>query len=60
MPKSRLGFWRGKLEGNRERDQRNLAKLRRMNWKCLVVWECQVRGREKLAAKVRAFLEDAR
>lgn len=32
-------FWREKIEKNRKRDQRNFAKLRRMNWRVVRVWK---------------------
>src|SRR5262245_7833737 len=44
LPKSRLEFWLPKLEGNKERDRRNLATLRRKGWKAIVIWECQLRN----------------
>lgn len=44
LPKSRRDFWEPKLRGNRERDLRNQAELRRTGWKVLVVWECQLSG----------------
>jgi DNA mismatch endonuclease (patch repair protein) len=36
--------WRTKLEGNRTRDERDQAALRRIGWQVLVVWECELRG----------------
>lgn len=56
LPKSRLEFWRAKLEGNRERDERNEARLRDMGWGVLVVWECQLRDRPALERTIRGFL----
>lgn len=56
LPKSRVGFWLEKLEGNRVRDARNLRKLRTMGWKCLVVWECQTKDAERLRRRVASFL----
>src|SRR5436853_5597255 len=41
VPKSRLSYWLPKIEGNQGRDLRNLQKLRRQGWKCLILWECQ-------------------
>ncbi len=35
-------FWRNKIGGNRERDQRNSKKLRRLGWRVLRIWEHQV------------------
>ena len=42
MPKSRVDFWRRKFEANVARDRRSQRELRRLGWKVLVVWECQV------------------
>ena len=42
MPKTRAAFWRDKLGKNVERDRRNQRALRKLGWKVLVVWECQV------------------
>jgi DNA mismatch endonuclease (patch repair protein) len=59
MPKSRAAFWRAKLEGNAERDKRTRARLRRLGWRVPVVWERQLRDVDKLAARLRAFLDPA-
>lgn len=57
MPKSRVAFWRAKLEGNKARDQRQRQRLRRLGWRVLVVWECQLRDLEKLAGRIATFLD---
>ena len=58
LPKSRLEFWRPKLEGNRQRDRRNLSALRRAGWRVLVIWECQLRDAAVLTRRIRTFLEE--
>jgi DNA mismatch endonuclease (patch repair protein) len=58
MPKSRLAFWRPKLEGNRERDLRNQRELRGLGWRYLIVWECEVRRREALTRRLSRFLKE--
>lgn len=57
MPKSRLDFWGPKLATNRERDERNLSRFEELEWQVLEVWECQIRDREELSARIREFLE---
>ncbi len=32
-------FWRNKIGETRKRDQRNFAKLRRMGWRVIRIWE---------------------
>jgi len=57
MPKSKLDFWRPKLEGNRERDLRNQEMLKKLGWHVLVIWECEMKNIEKVSNKVREFLQ---
>ena len=57
LPKSRVDFWRAKLEGNRERDDCKIAELRKSGWRVLVVWECELKDLETLAGRVRRFLD---
>ena len=42
MPKSRLDFWKPKLEGNRARDLRSEAAMSEAGWSLIIVWECEV------------------
>lgn len=56
MPKTRLDFWRPKLQGNRERDLRHEGQLEALGWQIFVVWECQMRDKEQLENDLRAFL----
>jgi DNA mismatch endonuclease (patch repair protein) len=58
MPSSRQDYWIPKLEGNRQRDSANQAKLQAAGWQVLVIWECEVANREKLSARIKDFLED--
>ncbi|MFI5012967.1 MAG: very short patch repair endonuclease [Hyphomicrobiales bacterium] len=56
LPKSRLSFWVPKLEANRERDERARIALESSGWRVLVVWECELRDRERVAQRLRSFL----
>jgi len=40
LPATRPDFWKAKLEGNVERDQRAVEELLAQGWRVLVVWEC--------------------
>lgn len=42
LPKSRVDFWTGKLEGNQKRDSANIQELRSLGWDVLVIWECEL------------------
>ncbi len=58
MPKSRLDFWRPKLDANRVRDDRDIKVLENMGWRVLTLWECGLRDRERTCTLVQSFLLD--
>lgn len=43
-------YWRGKIAGNRARDERHRTALETAGWTILVIWECQAKNAETLAA----------
>lgn len=47
-PKSREQFWREKIAGNIDRDQRTRARLHEAGWRIADVWECTLKGRQRL------------
>lgn len=59
LPKSKLRYWKPKLEANAARDERIIRELRRSGWKILVVWQCQLRNLgPKQISKIQRFLEN--
>lgn len=60
MPKSRLDFWGPKLMGNATRDARHLVELEASGWTPLVIWECETRDPQHLAALVTRIRKEER
>jgi DNA mismatch endonuclease (patch repair protein) len=63
-PGTRQEFWRSKIAGNVARDRRNLEALLEAGWRVAVVWECQLKGRERqepetVIGALAAFLESS-
>ena len=56
-PKSRLEYWKPKLETNAARDKSVRQRLRRLGWRCLVIWECEIDDSEALVRKIKEYLE---
>lgn len=50
MPENHKEFWAEKLLKNKERDEKKKRQLEQMGWNVIVVWECQLKGEEKLPA----------
>lgn len=42
MPKSNIDYWRIKFNNNKKRDKAVMKKLRDLNYRVFVIWECQV------------------
>ena len=60
MPKSNLDYWRPKLARTRARDAQHTRALRKLGWRILVVWECDLVNRTAVAGRVRRFLTEPR
>jgi len=42
VPKTNTAFWEEKFARNVARDRRNRAELKKLGWRVLVVWECEL------------------
>jgi DNA mismatch endonuclease, patch repair protein len=56
-PRSNLFYWGPKLLRNQQRDRSNSALLRRLGWKVLVIWECQLGNLKRVRSRIERFLE---
>ena len=45
VPQSNTDFWIEKLQANKSRDAEIYKQLKGLNWRILVVWECQLKNR---------------
>lgn len=56
-PASNMEYWTKKFESNVVRDRKNMAQYKSMDWKILVIWECELKDIKKLKKKMNKFLE---
>ena len=47
-PNTRMKFWRNKIEGNQQHDQKVIDALYKLNWRVATVWECSMKGRHSI------------
>ena len=47
LPKTNTEFWENKIQRNINRDRKNIIKLESMGWRTLVVWECEIRKKDR-------------
>ena len=59
IPKTRTEWWRAKIDKNIARDAEVRDKLRSMGWRTMVVWECQLKPkqRENSLSEIALLLE---
>ena len=55
-PKANAEYWRAKIARNRARDAAARAALETQGWRTLTVWECALRDRAALSARLVAFI----
>jgi DNA mismatch endonuclease (patch repair protein) len=61
-PSTRAEFWREKILATKARDKKKVEELRNAGWRCLIIWECLLRGGERanlpnLASKVERWIQ---
>ncbi|MBX3271028.1 MAG: DNA mismatch endonuclease Vsr [Sandaracinaceae bacterium] len=56
-PKTNTAFWLRKLAANRERDGRKERQLRRLGFRVLTVWQCELDSPTTLTERLRLFLD---
>jgi DNA mismatch endonuclease (patch repair protein) len=54
--KSNKAYWGPKMDGNVERDEKNLALLEADGWEVLVISECKLRDLEAVRSQIIKFL----
>lgn len=57
MPKSRIDYWKPKLERNVKRQAEQLEQLRQIGINSLIFWECEAKNADILTKKITAIAE---
>ena len=57
-PKSNSEFWTAKIARNRHRDEVTAVHLEALGWHVIVVWECELRRREALDARINELASE--
>lgn len=58
QPRTRLAFWEPKLAQNKLRDTKVRRELRKLGWRSMVIWECQLSNDRRLRVDIARFLEE--
>jgi DNA mismatch endonuclease, patch repair protein len=57
-PNTNAAYWRDKIARNRARDERTLAAYEAMGWRALVIYECELRDKTVLIARLEQALSE--
>ena len=58
IPKRNRAFWLEKFTQNRKRDAKRVQELRKMGYRVLVFWECELEDEDRLRRKIACLLPD--
>ncbi len=59
-PKTNMEFWDTKIARNKHRDEVTAAHLEALGWTVIIVWECELRGKEKADARILVLADEIR
>jgi DNA mismatch endonuclease (patch repair protein) len=46
LPVTRKEFWQNKIQGNIDRDKKNVEELKKQGWKVITIWQCELKNKE--------------
>lgn len=58
LPNTNRAYWLEKLARNMKRDERDQAKLERLGWSPIVLWECELNHFDLIDRRIRAILNE--
>ncbi len=56
-PDTHKTYWHKKIDENIKRDARKITELKKLGWKCLTVWQCQIQSKEKAKKRLNNLLK---
>ncbi len=58
LPKTRVAYWRTKIESNKLRDNKKFKELTSMGWRYLIIWQCNLKNINSTSKRIIKFLEN--
>ncbi len=56
-PSTNVKFWNKKIDGNIERDKKNIQHLENLGWKTMTLWTCEIKNIEMMKNKLVSFMK---
>ncbi|MDR0605927.1 MAG: DNA mismatch endonuclease Vsr [Bacteroidales bacterium] len=58
LPTTNVEFWKTKINANVERDKRNISKLKKQEWKVIVIWQCEITNSILRESRLQTLIAD--
>jgi DNA mismatch endonuclease (patch repair protein) len=58
LPKTNTDFWKKKISDNRVRDQKNIEILRKEGWNVTIIWQCEIKNKNKRKERLDLLLDE--
>jgi len=59
LPSTNRAFWKRKILGNKQRDQRIARLLRKRGWHVIRIWQCNLREPERVIKRIKRIINMA-
>lgn len=56
IPDTNKEFWERKISANKARDQKNIFDMEKLGYRCLVIWQCELKDKNLLIQRLLNFL----
>lgn len=53
LPETNKEFWENKINYNIERDKNNQLVLRKLGWKIIIIWQCELKNKKMITEKLK-------
>lgn len=58
LPESNRNYWEEKLRRNVERDAAEVSQLRKMGWRVIILWECEMSNKTKREERLKYLADE--
>ena len=52
QPKQNAEYWKDKIARNKARDKKHASELKKLGWRVITVWECEIKNLDPASLKI--------
>jgi DNA mismatch endonuclease (patch repair protein) len=60
LPASNIDYWTRKTSSNKKRDSQNIRTLKTLGWNVIVIWECELKSKNRESRLAQLTIETQR